>query len=234
MSLLFLKQFFRNPSRVASIAPSSRSLIKKVSEKLDHSAPRIIVEYGPGEGCQTREIIRRMHPESRLFLFELDAQLAGHLRKQFANEPRVSVHNEDCARLPEILAEAGLAHCDYIVSGIPFSIMPKAKKREILANTHRVLAPQPHAAFIIYQITNELRTRGHCDHFAYAESDWVFFNLPPNFVTKFYKVKKGMNGSNGAHGTNGHGKHGTNGHVNGNGNHAANGRSVNGNGNGAH
>jgi|GEM_PF-433977 len=231
MSLLFLKRFFRNPSRVASIAPSSRALIKSVNEKFDHSAPRVIVEYGPGEGCQTREILRRMHPESRLLLFELDAQLATHLRQQFANEPRVTVHNADCARLPEILAESGYAHCDYIVSGIPFSIMEKEKKKEVLANTHRALAHEPHAAFIIYQITNELRVKGHCDHFAYAESDWVFFNMPPNYVTKFYKVKKGANGANGSHGTNGvNGKHATNGaaHVNGNGVHTANGHSTNG------
>ena len=34
---------------------------------------------GPGEGCHTREIVRRMHPESRLILFELDPELAQHL-----------------------------------------------------------------------------------------------------------------------------------------------------------
>jgi phospholipid N-methyltransferase len=217
MSLLFLTRFFRSPFRVASIAPSSRALIKKVSDKMDHSAPRVIAEYGPGEGCQTREIARRMHVDSRLLLFELDPQLCRHLERQFANDPRITVHNIDCALLPEVLAEKGLAHCDYVVSGIPFSIMDKAKKREILANTHRVLAPQPHAAFIIYQVTNELRTRGHCDHFAHAESEWCFFNLPPNYVTKFYKVKNGVNGKNGHH-------------VNGNGVHAHHGR----NGNGAH
>ena len=197
MSAIFLKRFFKNPFQVASIVPSSKTLIRKVSDKMDHSQPRIIAEYGPGEGCHTREIVRRMHPQSRLLLFELDRELSCHLTEQFADDPRVSVHNLDCAKLPEVLAEKGLKHCDYVVSGIPFSILEKQKKREILEKTHAVLAPAAHAAFIIYQVTNELRTRGHCDHFEKAESQYCLVNLPPMFVTKFYK--HGSNGKNGAH-----------------------------------
>jgi phospholipid N-methyltransferase len=221
MSALFLQRFFRNPFRVASVLPSSKVLIRRVSNKMDHSAPRVIAEYGPGEGCHTREIVKRMHPESKLMLFELDAALCKHLEKQFANDPRVSVHCMDCAELPLVLKEKGMTHCDYVVSGIPFSILEKKKKKEILENTHRVLVQEPHAAFIIYQVTNELRTRGHCDHFAHADSEWCLINLPPMFVTKFWKMANGRNGSNGTNGKNGHrvnGK-GSNGHTNGNGAH---------------
>lgn len=201
MSALFLKRFLRRPLQVASIIPSSKTLIRKVSDKMDHSGPRIIAEYGPGEGCHTREIARRMHPESRLMLFEIDAELREHLGRQFAKDPRISVH-DDCVKLPQILSEKGLPHCDYVVSGIPFSILEKNKKREILDHTYSVLAPQAHSAFIIYQVTNELRTRGHCDHFAHAESEWCIRNVPPMFVTKFFKTKgeKALNGN----GKNGH------------------------------
>lgn len=196
MSALFLKRFLRSPWRVASIVPSSRTLIRKVSDKMDHAGPRVIAEFGPGEGCHTREIARRMHPDSHLLLFEIDPELCDHLRKQFASDPRVSVHNEDCVRLPDVLSKKGLPHCDYVVSGIPFSILDKAKKREILDHTYSVLAPKSHSAFIIYQVTNELRSRGHCDHFARAESEYCLQNLPPMFVTKFFKTtaEKPLNG----------------------------------------
>jgi phosphatidylethanolamine/phosphatidyl-N-methylethanolamine N-methyltransferase len=206
MSALFLKRFFSNPFQVASIVPSSKTLIRRVISKMDFTGPRVIAEYGPGEGCHTREIARRLNPGSRLLLFELDAALCAHLRREFAGDPRVSVHNADCALLPEVLAGQNLPHCDYVVSGIPFSILDKGKKREILANTHAVLKPEPHAAFIIYQVTNELRTRGHCDHFAIAESEYCLINLPPMFVTKFYKHANGhaRNGANGKNGRNGH------------------------------
>ncbi len=195
MSALFLKRFLRSPFQVASIVPSSKTLIRRVSDKMDHSKPRVIAEYGPGEGCHTREIVRRMHPQSRLMLFELDPHLCGHLTRQFANDDRISVHNMDCARLPEMLAEKQYGQCDYVVSGIPFSILEKEKKREILENTHASLCPEAHSAFIIYQVTNELRSRGHCDHFAHAESEYCLVNLPPMYVTKFFKTANG----NGAH-----------------------------------
>ena len=202
MSALFLKRFLRSPFRVASIVPSSKTLIRKVSDKMDHMTPRVIAEYGPGEGCHTREIVRRMHPKSHLLLFEIDPELCVHLSRQFESNPRISVHNVDCARLPEVLLKKGLTHCDYVVSGIPFSILEKAKKREILESTYEALTPEAHSAFIIYQVTNELRTRGHCDHFARAESEYCLRNVPPMFVTKFFKTKidKPLNG----HRKNGH------------------------------
>lgn len=191
MSVLFLKRFLSRPSQVASIIPSSRSLIRKVMGKMDFSRPRVIAEFGPGEGCHTREIVRRMHPESHLFLFELDQELAGHLEKDFSSEPRVSVHNADAATLPQVLAGRGIPHCDYVISGIPFSIMEPEKKKELLRTTYDSLAPHDDAAFIIYQITNELHARGHCAHFPRVESEYVLANIPPNFVTKFYKTANG-------------------------------------------
>ena len=72
MSVLFFKRFLQRPLQIASIVPSSKALVERVARKMDFSQPRVIAEYGPGEGCHTREIVRRMHPDSRLILFELD------------------------------------------------------------------------------------------------------------------------------------------------------------------
>jgi phospholipid N-methyltransferase len=198
MSVLFLKRFLSRPRQVASIIPSSRSLIRKVVSKMDLARPRVVAEFGPGEGCHTREIVRRMHPESRLLLFELDAELASHLRDHFRADPRVIVINSDAASLSQALAERGLPHCDYVVSGIPFSLLEAEKKRALLRNIFESLAPHDDAAFIIYQITNELRDRGHCAHFPRAESEYVLANIPPNYVTKFFKTANG-HAKNGKH-----------------------------------
>lgn len=210
MSVLFLKRFLQRPRQVASIIPSSRTLIRRVMEKMDFSAPRVIAEYGPGEGCHTREIVRRMHPESRLLLLELDQEFAGHLKVHFRENPRVTVLNADAATIPQQLLRLGLMHCDYIVSGIPFSLLEPEKKRALLRATYDALAPEYHAAFIIYQITNELKENGHCDHFARVESEYCVQNIPPNFVTKFYRTLngRGHHGANGSHnGANGSAKH---------------------------
>ncbi len=205
MSVIFLKRFLQRPFQVASIIPSSKTLIRKVAGRIDFSEPRVIAEFGPGEGCHTREIVSRMHADSRLLLFELDPELARHLEEQFSGDPRVTVLHQDAAELPSELAKRGIEYCDYVVSGIPFSILDPAKKRQLLQHTFDSLAPHPRSAFIIYQVTNELVN--HCRHFARVESEYCLQNLPPMFVSKFYRVaQKPVNGHTHprSNGTNGH------------------------------
>lgn len=198
MSVLFLKRFLSRPRQVASVIPSSRTLVRKVAGKMDFNRPRVIVEFGPGEGCHTRELVRRMNTESRLLLFELDREFAAHLQHHFRADPRVTVLNADADALPQVLADRQHAHADYVVSGIPFSLLEPEKKRALLRSTFDVLAPHDDAAFIIYQVTNELRDRGHCAHFPRAESEYCLANIPPMFVTKFFKTANGR-AHNGRH-----------------------------------
>ena len=184
MSVLFFKRFLQRPFQVASIIPSSKALVDRVASKMDFTQPRIIAEYGPGEGVHSREIARRMPPGSQLLLFELDPDFSRDLERQFANDPRVQVINGDAAQLPQELQRRGIPYCDYIISGIPFSILDRAKKRVLLQKTHDAVAPG--GRFIIYQVTNELRQ--HATHFDRADSEYFLQNIPPMFITVFHKA----------------------------------------------
>lgn len=186
MSVLLFKRFLARPFQVAYIVPSSHTLVKKVASKVDFSKPRILVELGPGEGCHTREIVARMHPDSRLLLFEIDPVFAEFLRKQFADDSRVEVIETDAARLKEELAARGLEYCDYVVSGLPFSMFDVPTKRRILHAVYESLAPLPHAAFVIYQCTHELRR--HASMFARVEFEFCLRNMPPIFVFVYHKL----------------------------------------------
>lgn len=184
MSVLFFKRFLQRPFQVASIIPSSKALVERVASKMDFTQPRVIAEYGPGEGVHSREIARRMPAGSRLLLFELDQDFSRDLERQFANDPRVHVIHGDAAQLPQELQRLGIPHCDYIVSGIPFSILDREKKRVLLQKTHEAVAPG--GSFIIYQVTNELRQ--HATHFDSAQSEYFLQNIPPMFITVFQKA----------------------------------------------
>lgn len=183
MSVLFFKRFLQRPFQVASIIPSSKALVERVAAKMDLSVPRVIAEYGPGEGVHSRAIAQRMAPGSTLLLFELDAAFSRDLERQFAGDRRVHVINGDAATLPDELRRRGLHKCDYILSGIPFSILEKNKKRALLQKTHDALAEN--GSFIIYQVTNELRD--HAKMFASATSEYFLQNIPPMFITVFSK-----------------------------------------------
>ena len=89
MSVLFFKRFLQRPFQIASIVPSSKGLVERVASKMDFSQPRVIAEYGPGEGVHSREIARRMSPDSHLLLFELDPAFSHDLERQFARDRRV-------------------------------------------------------------------------------------------------------------------------------------------------
>ena len=184
MSKLFFKRFLKRPFQVASIIPSSKALVERVASKMDFSQPRVIAEYGPGEGVHSREIARRMTPDSHLLLFELDAAFARDLKRQFADDPRVHVIHGDAATLPYELKRRGFAQCDYILSGIPFSILKIEKKRALLQKTHDSLIVD--GSFIIYQVTNELKQ--HATLFEHGESEYFLQNIPPMFITVFHKT----------------------------------------------
>jgi phospholipid N-methyltransferase len=193
MSALFFKRFLQRPFQIASIIPSSKALVERVADKIDFTRARVIAEYGPGEGVHSREIARRMAPDAQLLLFELDPAFSRDLTRQFAADRRVHVINGDAARLPHELAERGIPHCDYILSGIPFSILQIDKKISLLQKTHDALAPG--GSFIIYQVTNELKQHAS-PIFEEAESEYFLQNIPPMFVTVFRK--SAMRNGNGA------------------------------------
>src|SRR6185437_4434308 len=125
-----------------------------------------------------------MCPESHLLLFELDRAFARDLDRQFAGDRRVRVIHGDAASLPHELKRHGFGACDYILSGIPFSILKIEKKRALLQKTHDALAPG--GSFIIYQVTNELKQ--HATHFEHAKSEYFLQNIPPMFITVFQKT----------------------------------------------
>src|SRR5438477_12213558 len=83
MSVLFFKRFLQRPLQIASIIPSSRALVERVAAKVDFERARVIAEYGPGEGVHSRELARRMRPNSQLLLFELDSAFSHDLKRQF-------------------------------------------------------------------------------------------------------------------------------------------------------
>src|SRR5438045_2305692 len=184
MSVLFFKRFLNRPLQIASIMPSSQALVERVASKIDFEQARVIAEYGPGEGVHSRALAQRMRPDAQLLLFELDPHFSRDLARQFADDPRVRVINANATTIRSELIQRGIAQCDYIISGIPFSILEKEKKRNLLQQTHEALAPG--GAFIIYQVTNELRQ--HATDFSSAPAESFKTNLSPMFITVFRKA----------------------------------------------
>ncbi|MEI6493371.1 MAG: rRNA adenine N-6-methyltransferase family protein [Verrucomicrobiota bacterium] len=184
MSLLFFKRVLANPLRVGYLVPSSPFLTRQTASHLDYSRPRVIVELGPGEGCHTREIVKRMGPDSRLVLFEVDPEFVTHLRHQFQDDDRVTVLQTDALHIREALDGLGHTRCDYILSGIPFSVIEKSIRKRILSRIAGAM--DANSRFIAYQLGTQLCEENHL--FELAKKTFCAMNLPPINVMEFRRA----------------------------------------------
>ncbi len=167
--------------RVGYLVPSSPFLTRQTASRLDFSRPRVIVELGPGEGCHTRQIVKRMDADSRLILFELDTKFVTHLKKQFRKDKRVTVLQTDALHIREALRELGHSHCDYVVSGLPFSVIEKSERARILERIAGAMDDD--GRFIAYQLSTRLCEEDHL--FELAEKSFCALNLPPINIMEF-------------------------------------------------
>ena len=152
-ALLFARNFFRHPRMLGSIVPSSRFLIKQLLQPIDWDQARVIVEYGPGVGVITAEILRRMRADAQLIVIELNPDFVTHLRTALPDE-RLKVVEGSAEAVEEILQRFGHDKANYIISGIPFSTIPADMRERILRNTSTALAPG--GAFLVFQFSTRV------------------------------------------------------------------------------
>jgi phospholipid N-methyltransferase len=151
--LLFARNFFRHPRMLGSIVPSSRFLIKQLLEPINWNRARVIVEYGPGVGGITAEVLRQMRPDATLVAIEMNPDFVRYLGETITDK-RLKVVAGSAAQVDEILQRFGFTRADYIISGIPFSTIAAPVREQILRKTHDVL--EPGGAFLVYQFSTRV------------------------------------------------------------------------------
>lgn len=149
----FARNFFKNPRMLGSVIPSSRYLVHQLLRKIRFEEARVIVEYGPGVGTITREVLRRMRPDATLVVIELNDDFVKVLRRNF-DDPRLKVIHGSAADVRETLERLGLTEADYIFSGIPFSIMSEQDRERVLNNTRDAL--REGGSMLVYQFSSRV------------------------------------------------------------------------------
>ena len=148
---LFALNFFKSPAMLGSLIPSSRFLVNDVLSQVDWDKARVIVEYGPGVGTITQEILKRMRPDAVLLALELNEEFVNFLQEEIL-DPRFHAVHASASDVRSVLARLGLPCADYIISGIPYSTMPHAVRSEVMQESRQVLHPE--GALLVYQFTN--------------------------------------------------------------------------------
>lgn len=179
MVLNFLNQYFRDPRGVGAIAPSSPALAATMVDAVDLSAARVIVEYGPGTGVFTAELLARRAAGTRIVAIELNDDFRRQLARRFAGVADLDLLGGSAADVAALLAGLGIDRIDCVVCGLPLSSLPGAVAENILSETARMLGD--HGRFVLFQYSRYRRAMIE-RHFARIRTRRVLANLPPAYV----------------------------------------------------
>jgi phospholipid N-methyltransferase len=160
---------------VGSIVPSSRFLVNAVLEAVDWSRVDVIVEYGPGVGTFTAEILQRMRADATLVVIETNLDFVKCLGDGLLDE-RLVIEHGSAEHVQEILARRGRSRADTIVSGIPLGSMPKPLQSAIVTASRNAL--RPNGDFLVYQFTSRVLPVLR-ETFQNVRRGFEFRNLPP-------------------------------------------------------
>jgi phospholipid N-methyltransferase len=171
----FLRGFIAHPDQVGSVIPSSHVLEQRLVRNARLAGARCVVELGPGTGGTTRAFLRAMPSSAHLLAIELNEDFAGRLRTAI-RDPRLKVAQGSAEFIERLLAEHGLPAPEAVISGIPFSTMPRDVADRIAAAVARVLVPG--GRFVAYQF------RAHVADYATPylgtpRREWELVNIPP-------------------------------------------------------
>lgn len=187
---LFARRFLRDPKAIGAICPSSRFLARKIVHSVDWKPGVKVVEFGPGTGPFTDEILRLMPAEGRHLAIERDPVFVDLLRDRF---PRLEVSCDGVENLMDIAGERALLPVDHIISGLPFASLGTELTKRILAGARQAL--RPGGTFTTFQYVHAYGftaarsfRREMRRHFGPIAKRCVEFrNVPPAFVFTWRK-----------------------------------------------
>ena len=148
--LLFVKNFLQHPNMLGSVIPSSRFLIDRLLGQVDWEKARTIVEYGPGVGTITSHILDRMSPDARLVVVEKNENFVEYLQSSLP-DPRLHIVHGSAEDVQTELTKLNIEGADYIISGVPYTPMPKSMRSRITQEARAVL--NPGGTVLFYQFT---------------------------------------------------------------------------------
>lgn len=193
MSLTFITEFFRNPNTMGAVYPSSPELSREIIAGIDLAGPISVVEYGPGSGAVTREIVGLLGDKARFLAIEMNPRLATKTQARF---PSIEVVQDSAENIKQILEERGISQLDAVISCLPWAAFPPVLQDAILGPTVECL--KPGGTFVTFAylqgmvLPSARRFKSVlATHFETVKrSRVVWANVPPAFVYRCVKSQK--------------------------------------------
>lgn len=172
----FLKVFIKQPKVNASITPSSKRAARAMVKDIDLSKMKFVVELGPGTGVFTDILAKRLTPDCKILLIELEESYIENLQSNYDN--RFEVVQTSACNLNNLLEERGITHVDLVISGLPFNIPDDVKTK--LQST--LLDLTNNGTIMRWFTYFPWLMRKHYVGFKYRRARFVLWNFPPMWI----------------------------------------------------
>jgi phospholipid N-methyltransferase len=188
--LTFVREFVANPSHVGAVLPSSRRLSKAMVDCLDVAGANAIVEFGPGTGVVTDQLVPRLRRGCTYFAIERSEDMAKVWR---AKHPDLTLYVDTAANVGALCRQNGVDGVDIVLSGLPWSSLPDGVQIDILEAMSKVL--RPGGVFVTFCYHTGTLLPGSRRFFKrlpqffsrVSRGQHVIRNVPPAFVLKCTK-----------------------------------------------
>lgn len=178
----FISEVLRSRGTIGALSPSSSFLAKKMLAPIHFKETRCIVEYGPGTGVFTKKLLEKMSPDSKLLAFEINPAFIEELK--LIRDNRLVLINDSAEKIAFYLNENGFASADYIVSSLPFAMIPNHIVHIILTNSDKALSKKGKYIQFQYSLNAKKKLK---EYFSEVYIKFTLLNLPPAFI---YVCKK--------------------------------------------
>ena len=179
----FFSEAIKSIKTTGSIKPSSKYLVKNCLNGLAINNADVILEFGPGNGCFTEEIVNGISSSASLYSFEINSVFYNYCKSKYALHNNVHILNKSALDLDLVLRERSIEKVDYIISSLPLAILKEEEKKSLLGKIKTNL--KEGGAFVQYQYSlgsyKELKRL-----FRRVDVELTLRNVPPAFVYKCY------------------------------------------------
>lgn len=181
---IFFKEAIKSIKTSGSIVPSSRFLINSMLKDVDFKKANVIVEFGPGNGIITHQILKRMNKNATLICFEINEQFYKHLKK--IKDKRFILLNKSAEEIITEINKLNIQEIDCCISSLPLTMIPNKIGKNILINTKSVI--KKHGYFFQFQYSlsfyKKLKAVFNDEN---VKIKFEPLNFPPAFVYKCQK-----------------------------------------------
>lgn len=175
----FFRAFLRDRQKIGAVAPTSRGVGRRMAQLAGVHEARRVVEFGPGTGAITTQLLAALPPDGRLWAYEIHEPFLDQLRQTF-HDPRLTLIGESAEAVRELRTTEAPEGFDAIVCSIPFSLLPPPVTDGILRAAADAL--RPGGVFVALQYHPTYLAPIMRRHFASGSREFFPWNVPPTML----------------------------------------------------